>query len=274
MRTKMLTQICLVLLIATTAVVAQADPIISVSPEFVGPIGCTDTATFIVNYDPNGYEAGGGPVELDGFEIVLENGAGEIIDFDETDVTNIGWPGMFFNVEMDGQVKVTGGTFTTDPLDVATDLFSIVVHGTSASGIGELNIATASLARPGNINIPVEPWANPMATIEVDCTPPDAPIMVAEPPYTAGNENTVYWNTVAGAVEYNVEIVDGAASGWMPGSEFTFYDLIHNTTYQYRVQARDGVGNEGPFKTCNPARVVTITAIYFIERCTRNSIPI
>ncbi len=251
MRNRLLAQICLVILVAGFTAAVQAEPIISVTTDAVGPIGCTDPVTYTVNYDPNGYEAGGAPLELFGFDIVMENDDLDVVTFEASDVANIDWPGLFLNVDVGEQVKVSGTFLSAERVTEATDLFSIVVHGNSTSGIGELNIVDVTLTRDvGQLNpqiIPAEPWATPIATIAVDCTPPDAPIFFAEPEFTPGTVNTVYWNALVDAAEYNVVCSNGEVSGWQAATEFTFGNLMHNITYTYEVQARDALGNEGVF---------------------------
>jgi fibronectin type 3 domain-containing protein len=102
-------------------------------------------------------------------------------------------------------------------------------------------------------------WSNIVSSTQ-DGTAPTGYSMVAEPTYTAGLSNTVYWNSgtdaASGGVEYWCEADDDwlfrsphGNSGWTTSLEHTFTGLNENVWYYYRVQARDAVGNTGGWST-------------------------
>jgi hypothetical protein len=95
-----------------------------------------------------------------------------------------------------------------------------------------------------NDDDPVAPIAGP---------PGPAPFLEAEPPFSSGTENTLTWSAptelktnewefqaqVASDAEFSVVT---ASSDWISGTTHTFTELIHGSTYHYRVKAR-GAGS-------------------------------
>lgn len=82
------------------------------------------------------------------------------------------------------------------------------------------------------------------------------PVIDAEPEFTVGLENTVYWNSADLAVEYFVECsTDGSFgtvnydSGWITQLTYTFDNLSDDTKYYYRVRARNVSDQEGLWST-------------------------
>jgi len=251
-RTRLFWTLALALATAGMAATASAGPIITVDPTSVGPVACGDEATFTVHYDPNDYTG-----ELWYFDITVANGAGNYVIFDDannsSDVAVADWAGgqLLINGVGEYEVAVGGAVIGGDPVpaETAVDLFTITVHA-DATGLGELNILDVTLRDAGGDEISADPVTNPLATIDVDCDAPPVPVMNAEPPYTAGTENTVSWTAVAdpsGPVEYNVRCSNGDQSGWITATSWTFGGLVHGATYDYDVQVRDIVGNESAF---------------------------
>ncbi|MCK5254254.1 MAG: fibronectin type III domain-containing protein, partial [Thermoplasmata archaeon] len=89
-----------------------------------------------------------------------------------------------------------------------------------------------------------------------DNVPPAGYVMNAEPAYTQGTVNVVSWTAGSdvgvGGIEYYCQMATDAgftsvvySSGWTSATSYTFIGLVDGTTYYYRVQARDGVGNLG-----------------------------
>jgi hypothetical protein len=245
-RTQLLITLGLVLWLSAFAHAAFAGPIITVSPSEAGPINCSDSVTFAIHYNPNDYTG-----DLARFSIDLTNGAGDYITFDtgaqSTDVTIGDWTGGFFGSTSAGVdvLSVDGATFGGDPLAAETeaDLFFLTVHG-AATGMGELHVADVFLENSSQQNITPDALLD-MATVEVDCTAPDAPVINPLPTYSAGTAVTVSWSAVADGVDYYVTCDNGDVSGWITDLSYEFTGLAHNTTYCFTVMARDDVGNEG-----------------------------
>nr|MEE4270000.1 hypothetical protein [Candidatus Krumholzibacteria bacterium] len=203
------------------------------------------------------------------FTIQIENGAGDYLVFDDNDgyphasITKLDWAGSIFGVDGTGpyQISVDGATLAGDPIAAETeaDLFSITMQG-DGTGAGELNITGITLLESdsGGSNL-YTGFLGQFATLEVDCTPPDAPVLNPEPTYTAGTTNTVSWSAVVDAEDYRVFCSNGTDSGWITDLEFTFTGLAHNTEYCYEVQARDLVGNESALSAqeCSTQDAVT-----------------
>ncbi len=206
---------------------------------------------------------------LSAFTIQIENGAGDYLIFDDNDgyphpsITKLDWAGSIFGVDGTGpyQISVDGATLAGEPIPAETeaDLFSITMQG-DGTGFGELNITGITLLENdgGGTNLYVGPLGT-FASVEVDCTPPDAPELNPEPIYTAGTTNTVSWGAVVDATDYKVFCSNGDDSDWITDLEFTFTGLAHNTEYCYEVQARDLVGNESALSAqeCSTQDAVT-----------------
>ena len=85
----------------------------------------------------------------------------------------------------------------------------------------------------------------------MDSTAPTVPFLAAEPAFTQGASNAVGWSTSSdtgsGGVQYEAQASTSPAfttvtsTGWMSGTTYTFTGLSE-TTYYYRVHARDAVG--------------------------------
>jgi hypothetical protein len=99
------------------------------------------------------------------------------------------------------------------------------------------------------------PWSNVERSTQ-DATAPPQPTITAEPTYTPGTENTLYWSAVtdatSGGVEYYIERDNDfffrspeSNSGWITATEHTFTGLAENVWWFYRVRAQDAVGNVG-----------------------------
>ena len=64
-----------------------------------------------------------------------------------------------------------------------------------------------------------------------------APAFLAEPPLTGGATNTISWTPVFGAGQYEVKCSNGATSGLIAGTSYTFTGLSSGSyTYQVRSQ--------------------------------------
>ncbi|MCP4550244.1 MAG: hypothetical protein GY835_27600 [bacterium] len=228
----------------------QGTAAIDLLPATSGPINCSQVSTLAFHYTPDLLTPA-----LRGYEITVGCSMAEL-DFDETDITDSGvlsslGTSHFFRVidNLDGTYTISDAILGTTPgLDYAADLFSIDIHGL-ATGTGTVEILHCKLRDLDNGDI----FATlATADIEVDCTAPSIPTMTAEPVYTQGTDNTVYWSDEGGtgAVEYLVQraqdpgfSLDIEDSTWFSGLNHTFSTLTDNQIYYYRVMSRDALAN-------------------------------
>ncbi len=94
--------------------------------------------------------------------------------------------------------------------------------------------------------------------IIVDTAAPPVPTMSAEPTYSSGTANIVscaaVTDALSGGVLYNFQSATNTgftaslvSSGWISNPTHTFSGLTHGTTYYFRVQSKDAVGNVSAF---------------------------
>ncbi|MBN2172307.1 MAG: right-handed parallel beta-helix repeat-containing protein [Candidatus Krumholzibacteriota bacterium] len=218
-------------------------------PAASGPINCSQLQNLAFHYAP---DADTPP--LRGYELTVS--ATHHLGFGTADIHDSGvLAGLgdhLFQVVDNGD-----GTFTiadailgaTSGLTTEADLFSIDFHG-MATGDGTVTIIHYKLRTLENLDI-FATLAD--ATITVDCTPPDAPTLAAEPTYTQGTSNDLSWTdeSASGAAEYLAQRAGDAAftvdiqeSGWIAMTGHTFAGLTDGLPYWYRVKARDALANE------------------------------
>jgi len=88
----------------------------------------------------------------------------------------------------------------------------------------------------------------------VDTTAPSIPVMIQEPEFTGGNQNTVRSNestdNIIDNVKYEFEAYDSEdhccmreSSGWIDATEFTFGTLQNNALYYFHARAKDKLEN-------------------------------
>jgi len=71
-----------------------------------------------------------------------------------------------------------------------------------------------------------------------------APALAAEPKFSRGTTNTLFWTRVPGANEYEVQasttpdFASSLSSGWLRGTNYTFSNLVDGAAYLYRVHCR------------------------------------
>jgi hypothetical protein len=131
-----------------------------------------------------------------------------------------------------------GGPFTQTP---------IAFDATALGGDGQYAFYTRAIDGVGNIEAAP---ASADAQTTIDSTAPAAPALLAEPSVTPGFTNTVYWNAMAGAANYQAECATDdafanviATSAWGAATSHTFTGLTDGVTYWYRVRARDAALN-------------------------------
>ena len=80
------------------------------------------------------------------------------------------------------------------------------------------------------------------ATISYDTSAPGTPSGLSA---SAGNEEvTLSWNSVSGASEYRI-YQNGSQKATTSNTSYTITNLSNGTTYDFRISAVDGAGNEG-----------------------------
>ncbi|MDO9693578.1 MAG: FlgD immunoglobulin-like domain containing protein [Candidatus Latescibacteria bacterium] len=223
------------------------DPVITPVAADADPISCSGAKVVTFRYTP-------GVQTVRGYSVRVQcTGA---LSFHESDVTVNTVPvGAVYLSDI--IENVAGSDYTIDyavtgpaPITAAADLFSIAFHG-NATGTGVVSITAAALGSWSGP--PIAPVIHSgTASILVDCTAPDTPVMTAEPTYTRGAANTVAWSDVSGsgATAYYAECSADhgfstifANSGWITGREYEFTGLTDGQAYHYRVMARDGLLN-------------------------------
>jgi len=84
-----------------------------------------------------------------------------------------------------------------------------------------------------------------LGTTSPELPPGSAPLLVDEPPYTAGTTNDLTWSAVSGAVGYYLEYDEDQtfpspqSSSWTTATQWTATGLSDGVTYYYRVKCRD-----------------------------------
>ncbi|MCD4811894.1 carboxypeptidase-like regulatory domain-containing protein [bacterium] len=115
-----------------------------------------------------------------------------------------------------------------------------------------------SAATPGTYTICANDITDSGLTISIiDCatlyvTPVGVPTLVAEPAFTQGNSNSLFWNSLGSNYQYNIEVsrysdfsIVKQSSGWLSGTMFEFDSLENEVMYFYRVRARNSYGGQG-----------------------------
>jgi subtilisin family serine protease len=115
---------------------------------------------------------------------------------------------------------------------------SVYAYSNSTNGDPLSWTGTTSPTTHGSTNVP-----NIQMTICLP--PPNAPVLYAEPAFTSGLCNTIFWDVVSDANKYyaqrssvsNFSTID-SNSNWIADTNFQFCGLVSGQTYYYRVKAR------------------------------------
>jgi len=237
--------------------VGQATVAIAASTN--GPINCSQSSTLTFSYAPSAETPA-----MRGYSIRVPKNA--YLAFTAADFhfnpalhnqSGGGAPGgadSFFSVmtSSDGLAYVVdyGILGTTPGITSAVDLFTLDVDG-AATGSGVVLMDSCKVRDLSNQ--PIGADFDDAETIVVDCTAPDLPELTAEPAFTQGLSNTVFWSdeVASGAVAYYAECASDAgfatvvgSSGWIAGLSHNFSGLSDATPYWYRVKAKDALDNE------------------------------
>lgn len=100
-------------------------------------------------------------------------------------------------------------------------------------------------------------WSNysVIRTFTVDTTSPSQPIILNEPDFSPGDQNTVISSlsndALIGEVRYKFRVYSGdhcdgfvSESNWQEVREFSINNLLHDEIYCYQVKSQDKLGNE------------------------------
>ena len=212
-------------------------------------IGCGDLSSVAFAYTPDSETT-----PLKGYSARIIAGAS--VDFDESDITIHTLPGgstvhteILENGDNDFTIDYAILGATTG-IVTAEDLFSIELEGIS-DGFATVYLDTVIFRDLDNDDIAV--YFGDSVDITVDCAAPDPPDISAEPPFTAGTSNTIYWSdeSGSGAVDYYAECgttsdfsVLHGNSGWTSSLNHLFTGLDDGEDYFYRVMSRDAEENE------------------------------
>jgi WD40 repeat protein len=103
-------------------------------------------------------------------------------------------------------------------------------------------------------------WSNEAWATTFD-TPPAAPSLAAEPPFTAGTTNSLSWSSVGSPTGYYLEWATDSSftatagnSGWTPATAHLATGLVDGQLYYYRVKCRDAFSQESPWSNVVSSR--------------------
>ncbi|NIS13408.1 MAG: fibronectin type III domain-containing protein, partial [Thermoplasmata archaeon] len=163
--------------------------------------------------------------------------------------------GGTYSVVDSGSTTVASGTLDADGMVEWLRIreFVTTTSGTTSDTPHTVTVSSGGLngVRAATID------SSQLITVTItDNVPPAGYTMNAEPLFTQGTVNAVSWTAGAdvgvGGMEYYCQMATDAGftsvvygSGWISATTYTFIGLVDGTTYHYRVQARDAVGNVG-----------------------------
>ncbi len=184
-----------------------------------------------------------------------------VVDFDfffNEPVFGFGDPG-------DLVVNATGSvTYTTVTIaQVTPTTYTATVAGIAGAGTLTVQVnAGVCVDVVGNPNVA----SLPSPTVWIGGEVP-APVMVAEPVYTSGTQNTVFWSSVAGAVSYTVEaatnagFTTGVTSQTVTATQATLTGLTDGAEYFYRALATIGAENTAWSNTVSSTQDATAPTV-------------
>jgi hypothetical protein len=239
----------LVSLLILSAGGAAAQSELRITPANSGPINCdSQTGTLAFRYIPDP-----GAPPLRGYELIVDRshslvfGPGDVVDSGIL----AGLGDQYFDVvdNGDGTVTVAAALLGGEVgLETAADLFTVDFHG-NHNGTGSVDVVHYKLRDLSNGDIFADLYG---AEVAVDCLPPLTPTPFPEPPFTAGDINTLSWTdeTASGATAYLMQGAEDPAfslglfdSGWVTGLGHSFGGLVDGQIYYYRIRSRDALEN-------------------------------
>jgi hypothetical protein len=138
---------------------------------------------------------------------------------------------------------VASGLTLTQPTEPSNE-HGVVVVEVFGSNSGSYNICAQDITYEGLV-------------IDIlDCdtlyvTPVPVSTLIDEPQYTKGTANSLFWNSLGSGYEYYIEVSRDSefstikeSSGWIPGTMFTFENLVNERMYFYRVKSRNNYGGQ------------------------------
>ena len=220
-------------------------PGLSISP--LGVISGTPTATG--TYPVTVYAGNnGGSAPPQSFSLLVQQAPS---------ITNGPPPTATFNVPYN--FTYTSGGYPAPSFSVNSGALPNGLSLSSAGGISGTPLATGTFTGTVVASNGAIPNATQPFSIHVLPPPPGTPVVNAEPAYSGGTSNSVSWNSVSGAVQYDVEASTSPSfatvidSGWISATTYTFSGLLPQTAYYYRVRARNGPGPDGNWSQAVPS---------------------
>ncbi len=257
MRTRL--PICVVLLVSllafaqSGAAAERGQALVGFNPAFERVGGDSTYARMKVTYDGTSTVQG-----LRGFHAVIEFaddyvyiGDAEADVFEGDLLASGGNTAFFTTLDGDGRLVVDGSILgATGGVHGPGELFEIRFTGRSTGdGVSPVEIVELVLRDPDNAAIASDVTG---ASLELDNTPPDVPVLAPLPTYSPGLTRTIYWSdeSASGAVGYCGESADNPdfdpiymSSGCTPLTYATFVNLDDGQIYYYRVRCRDDLWN-------------------------------
>lgn len=245
--------VCLGAFVERASAAGRDGALIGFDPPFDRVGGDSTYARVRVTYDGSAVSAG-----MRGFHVVIHFDDSYVyvddVDVDVVEGDLLGSDGetAFFTTLEDGSTLVVDGSIlgVTGGVHGPGELFEMRFSGrATGDGVSPVEIVELVLRDPDNAPIA---FSVSSATLELDNTPPDVPVVAPLPPYSPGTTRTIYWSdeSASGAVGYCGESADNPgfspihmSSGCTEFLTATFVNLHDGQIYYYRVKCRDDLWN-------------------------------